>query len=45
MGKKVTTLDDRFLKAAMGALSDEFSIALDIPADQAEEMIREAIHQ
>ena len=45
MGKKVTTLDDRFLKAAMGALSDEFSIALNIPADQAEAMIREAIHQ
>ena len=45
MGKKVTTLDERFFKAAMGALGDELSIALEISSEEAEEMIHDAIHR
>ncbi len=33
-GKKVTVLDDRYLRAAEHELYDELSIALDLPKDQ-----------
>ena len=45
LGKKVTTLDERFFKAAMGALGDELSIALEISPEEAEDMIQEAIRK
>ncbi len=40
-GKKVTVLDDRYLRAAEHELFDELSIALDLPKDQMQSYFEE----
>lgn len=42
-GKRITYVDDRYLKEAKRNLHDEFSIALGIDRNQVEEYIREHI--
>lgn len=41
-GKKVTATDDRYFKAATEKLIEEFSIVLDLEADEAKDMLMEA---
>lgn len=41
-GKKVTATDDRYFKAATEKLIEEFSVVLDVNADEAKDMLMEA---
>lgn len=43
-GKRITFVDDRYLKEAKENLQDEFSIALGIDRDEVEEYIQERIY-
>ena len=42
-GKRITYVDDRYLKEAKQNLHDEFAIALDMEPGQVEKYIREHI--
>lgn len=44
-GKKITALDEKYLRAAEHELYDELSIALDIPQDHMEKYVMDRIEQ